>query len=190
MGERDTQERLLEATVRLLSEANKPEKVTARQIAKEAEANLAMINYFFKSKDELINLAIQQIMQQQTANFISVIKVGAEPKEQLYQILNYFCDTSIKYQEYLKLTVPYELLTADFTVETEVLEIVEEFYENRIPTAYCRMIALQILTFTELLLLREEAFKRYSGIDILNLRQRQQYLRFQIELFLQPKTDE
>lgn len=190
MGERDTQERLLEATVKLLSEANKPEKVTARQIAKEAKANLAMINYFFKSKDELINLAIQQIMKKESADFISVIKSGAEPKEQLYQFLNYFCDTAIKYQDYLRLTVPYGLLTADFTMETELLELVEEFYENRIPTAYCRMIALQIVTFTELLLLRADAFKNYSGIDILNVRQRQQYLRFQIELFLQPKSDD
>ncbi|MBP1043171.1 TetR/AcrR family transcriptional regulator [Vagococcus sp. BWB3-3] len=190
MGERDTQERLLVATVGLLSEASRPEKITARQIAKEAGANLAMINYFFKSKDELINLAIGQIMQEETDKFISVIKDDAEPKEQLFQVLSFFCETAIKYQRFLKLTIPYGLLTKEFKVESAYLEIIEEFYENRIPTAYCRMIALQIMSFTELLLLRADAFKDYSGIDILNVRQRQQYLRFQIELFLQPKNDD
>lgn len=190
MGERDTQERLLEATIGLLSESSQPEKITARQIAKEAEANLAMINYFFKSKDELIHLAIRQIMQEETARFVGVIKADAEPKEQLFQVLSFFCETAIKYQRFLKLTIPYELLTKEFKVETAYLEIIEEFYENRIPTAYCRMIALQIMSFTDLILLRAESFKDYSGIDILNVRQRQQYLRFQIELFLQPKSDD
>lgn len=189
MGERDTRERLLEATVSLLSQAVQPEKITARQIAKEAGANLAMINYFFKSKVELINAAIQQIMRQELQDVTRVIVEANEPKEQLFQILNYFCDIAVKYQSYLALTVPYELLTANFTVESELLEIIEEFYENRIPTSYSRMIALQIISFTRLVLLRGEAFKAYSGIDILNVRQRQQYLRFQIELFLQAKRE-
>jgi len=38
---------LIQATMKLLSESKNPNKVTARQIANEADANLSMINYYF-----------------------------------------------------------------------------------------------------------------------------------------------
>ncbi len=53
-----TQERILEATVKLLF-AGHPEKLTTRRIAGEARVNVAAINYHFRSKDELLNRALE-----------------------------------------------------------------------------------------------------------------------------------
>lgn len=49
---------LLEATIELFKETEHPEKVTSRQIASRAGVNLAMINYYFGSKDELTSQAL------------------------------------------------------------------------------------------------------------------------------------
>ena len=53
-----TRARILEATVRLLYSAQTPE-LTTRRIAAEAQVNVAAINYHFRSKDELMDEAVQ-----------------------------------------------------------------------------------------------------------------------------------
>jgi AcrR family transcriptional regulator len=53
-----TRARILEATVRLLYSGQLPE-LTTRRIAAEAQVNVAAINYYFRSKDELMDEAVQ-----------------------------------------------------------------------------------------------------------------------------------
>ena len=99
MDEQDTKGRLLSAAINLLLAAEFPNKVTARQIAKEADANLAMINYFFKSKDELVNQAIAAVIEEKVKPLASVIDNQLEPRERLYRVLNYYCDISVAFQK-------------------------------------------------------------------------------------------
>ena len=54
----DTRNQLIHATKELLLTVQNPEKITARQIASKANVNLAMINYCFGSKDELLKKTI------------------------------------------------------------------------------------------------------------------------------------
>jgi AcrR family transcriptional regulator len=55
--QRSNRSRLLEGTLRCL-ERLPPERVTARAIAKESQANIASIAYHFGSKDELVTEAV------------------------------------------------------------------------------------------------------------------------------------
>nr|WP_194945723.1 TetR family transcriptional regulator [Mycolicibacterium malmesburyense] len=57
MAQRSNREQLIEGAVRCL-ERLPPEKITARVIAAEAEANAASIAYHFGSKDELVTIAV------------------------------------------------------------------------------------------------------------------------------------
>lgn len=190
MEELATRDKLLAATVELLSTVSRPEKVTARKIAEQAQVNLAMINYCFKSKDQLVDEAVSVLLMPYTDKLTELAQRGGDPKERLFQILNYLCEFTLKFEKYLSLTAPYKLLQKQFSVPVEVLNLIEEFYEQRIPHQFSRVIALQLTSFTELLLLRAEDFQTYTGIDLNNQRQREYYLRFQIELFLQAKVEE
>ncbi|MGO0862351.1 TetR/AcrR family transcriptional regulator, partial [Clostridioides difficile] len=51
-------EQLINATVQLLTSNKDISSITAREIIAKANVNLAMINYYFKSKEALINTAI------------------------------------------------------------------------------------------------------------------------------------
>jgi AcrR family transcriptional regulator len=53
-----TRAKILDATVKLLFAAH-PQELTTRRIAGEAEVNIAAINYHFRSKDELMDQAVQ-----------------------------------------------------------------------------------------------------------------------------------
>lgn len=190
MEELETKDKLLNGTVALLTTLTHPEKMTARQIAQEAGVNLAMINYCFKSKDELVHQAVELILAPYLTKLGELAEQEGSPKERLFRLLNYFCELSLKFKPYLALTVPYKLLQKDFSVPKEITALISEFYEERIPVQYSRVIALQLINFSELLLYRADDFEVYSGIDLMNPRQREQYLGFQIELFLQSKLDE
>lgn len=63
MNEENVKERLIQATMDLLKKEKSAKKLTARKIAETADANLAMINYYFKSKDELVSLAVNQLIE-------------------------------------------------------------------------------------------------------------------------------
>lgn len=54
-----TKEQLINATIQLLSSHRDVSSITAREIVAKANVNLAMINYYFKSKEELINISIK-----------------------------------------------------------------------------------------------------------------------------------
>lgn len=190
LEELETKDKLLHATVKLLTKTARPEKITARQIAEVAEVNLAMINYCFKSKDQLIDQAVSQILAPYIARYSDLANGQGEPKERLFQLLNYFCELSLKFAPFLSLTVPYKLLQKEFAVPNEMINLISEFYEQRIPPQFSRVIALQLVSFSELLLYRGADFKEFSGIDLTNQRQREYYLRFQIELFLQAKIED
>ncbi len=56
--EQSTRQRILGTTVKLLYAAA-PSELTTRRIAQEAEVNIAAINYHFRSKEELIDEAVQ-----------------------------------------------------------------------------------------------------------------------------------
>jgi TetR/AcrR family transcriptional regulator, regulator of cefoperazone and chloramphenicol sensitivity len=53
-----TQAKILDATVKLLYTTS-PGELTTRKIAAEADVNIAAINYHFRSKEELVNRAME-----------------------------------------------------------------------------------------------------------------------------------
>lgn len=73
-----TRERILEATVRLLSSARSPE-LTTRRIAAEAQVNIAAINYHFRSKDELMDEAVQAATAAAFDRGMQMLRAPAKP---------------------------------------------------------------------------------------------------------------
>lgn len=75
MQSEETKKQLIAVTKELLLTSENPGKITARQIASQANVNLAMINYCFQSKDELLKLAVDEIIATEPFNlFLSLRK--------------------------------------------------------------------------------------------------------------------
>jgi AcrR family transcriptional regulator len=55
--DKSVRERILQVAIRLLYK-NEPESITVRQIAEDAGVNLAAINYYFRSKENLFDEAV------------------------------------------------------------------------------------------------------------------------------------
>ena len=184
MKNENTKEKLILATIKLLSKSKDPTQITARQIVAEAKTNLAMINYSIKSKEDLMNIAIGRIISSSANRFKVIQHEGITPKEQLKRMLYNLCEITVSYSQFTKITIPYILLQDEITLPFDILPIIMEYFNIRKSETECRIIAYQMISFMQLIFLRSEDFMKYSGINIFNSEQRNNFIDMQLNLFL------
>lgn len=86
--EQDTQQFIIDAAKGLLNEVEDVEKITVRQIAERANVGIGLINYHFKSKDNLLSIAIGDTMAKTILSFSrSDIYADLEPIDKLKAML-------------------------------------------------------------------------------------------------------
>jgi TetR/AcrR family transcriptional regulator, regulator of cefoperazone and chloramphenicol sensitivity len=86
--DQDTQAKILETTVKLLF-TTAPAELTTRRIAREAQVNIAAINYHFRSKEELVNKAMEAATAKAFEMGLKVLLApGRDPMERLREFLS------------------------------------------------------------------------------------------------------
>jgi AcrR family transcriptional regulator len=92
-----TQGKILDATVKLLF-TTAPSELTTRRIAREAQVNIAAINYHFRSKDELVNRAMEAATAKAFEMGVSVLRApGKPPRERLLDFLSGYAYGLVKF---------------------------------------------------------------------------------------------
>ncbi len=184
MKDENQKELLLQATVALLKEAERPEKVTSRQIADHAGVNLAMINYYFGSKDALVARAVSTILDVSSEIFRAPADPAETPKERLRNILRQICMLVVKYRRYTRLYVPHLLLEEEITLPQYLLPEIRAHFGGRRDETECRVIAYELVSFLQLAFYRDEAFLKYAGINLSDEETVEQVLDLQLKLLL------
>lgn len=166
MAEENQKAALFHTTVELLEKSEQPEKITSRQIAAHAGVNLAMINYYYGSKDELVSQAISKILDDASGIFHQPLNASDPPKDRLRQILRQICQIVLKYRRYTKIYVPHLLLEDEITLPMYIFPEIRGHFGGSRSETDCRIIAYQIVSFLQLAFYRSDAFMRYAGIDL------------------------
>jgi AcrR family transcriptional regulator len=179
----NSKEQLILAAIKLLSESDEPSTITARQIAAEAGTNLAMINYYFKSKDELLNVAIGKILESSAEDFRNPA-ANIPPKEQLRHMLCSLSETVVKYSRFTKICIPYILLQDEIKTPVYILPLIKAHFGAKKSELECRIIAYEIVSFMQLAFLRADALSQYAGLDITDEKVCSQLVDMQLNLFL------
>lgn len=184
MAEEEQKNALLNATVSLLEKSERPEKVTSRQIAACAGMNVAMINYYFGSKEALMSKAVEIILDAASAVFRSPPNPSDPPKERLRRILRQICGIVLKYRRYTKIYVPHLLLEDQISLPLYVLPEIREHFGVRRNETECRIIAYEIVSFLQLVFYRSDAFLQFAGIDLSEERACDKLIDWELERFL------
>ncbi len=189
MANKDTRAKLIHTTKQLLLDGVPLQTLTARKISTEAGTNLAMINYCFKSKDELLNIAIQEIVSEEFHHYSKTSKVPQTPKVQLRELLLHICNTTIKFQELTRASIPYLLLQEELTLPLQLLPFLKQHFGARRTDSECRVIAFQLVSTMQLIFYRADDFRSFSGIDITDSKQLADFIDFQLNIFLENDTN-
>ena len=76
----DTKEAIIQSTIDLINEkGERMDTLTVREIAQKAEVGLGLINYYFESKDKLIELCVERIVN----GIVDTFRVIQEQTEKL-----------------------------------------------------------------------------------------------------------
>ncbi|MDT3426711.1 AcrR family transcriptional regulator [Paenibacillus forsythiae] len=95
-GDKDTKQQILDATVELIRKGG-VECVTLRQIAAKAEVNLALVNYYYRSKDNLLIEAVRTLISRFDAAFNALEDEALPPGERLKQFFKQYAGHLLQY---------------------------------------------------------------------------------------------
>ena len=108
------------------------QNTTSRKIAKKAGANLAAINYHFNSKDNLIEIALDQTLDEAFENMIDEELLNKQyPTFALYSFLLEFLQVGLKHPEIIK------------------AHLFQPMMENRYDTMFMKKWNKFVITFIE-----------------------------------------
>jgi len=165
----DAKEHILDAAVKLLKDAKDPESITVRDIAAAAGVQLAMINYYFRSKDELLYRAVGYLRNKMAGDWLSVKGKDREMNAymRLRKMLIALCGMSVKYSRYMRLTVEYELTRAEIVSPQHTLPLIREICGDKRSETGMRITAYEIISTLQLIFFRAKDISAYLGFDVL-----------------------
>lgn len=91
-----TKKNILNATLELIKTEG-ADQVTLRKITAAANVNLALVNYYFGSKDKLINEALKMLLTSFQDNFAVLDDTTLNPKDRLKAFMLQYVDYILQY---------------------------------------------------------------------------------------------
>lgn len=166
-----TRAALILAAEKLMTECDDPNEVTAREITREAGVNLAMINYCFGSREELLFEVFSKLYTSAPV-FAPVLGEITEsplpPKEKLAALHYHSMKLMLANFKYCKALTKYTLVTRKIGDKRSSVQFIQQHYGDRKSEGECRFIAFELSSIHELAVLRHEEIRDVCGIDLLD----------------------
>jgi AcrR family transcriptional regulator len=173
----DARNRILKATKEILGETGNIDQITVRQIAERANVGVGLINYHFKSKDNLLGTAVSEEMAIMAGGFL---KAGRDhdldPVRKMKTMLKDLFNYAEKHKDHLKYIVTQSILSGDMQAQLTLVPILREIFGEQKDEINLRIIAMQILLPLQVTALSPQAFHFYSGIDLFDETQRNKFI--------------
>lgn len=180
----DARERILQAAMALLLEHKSASAVTNRQIAEKAGVNSALVNYYYQSKENLINKAAALCIEQMTGTLFETNETSS-PEERLRNMVKTITDFLFDHYDLGTLTIGAELKTGSLTTIRTLLPIIREHYQNNKTEDVLKLVALQIIAPLQVIFLNLHEYRDFLGIDVFQKGERDRVLDTVIDNALQ-----
>lgn len=189
-----TKQKIVFATIESIEKSG-IEKVTIRQIAREAKVNVAAINYHFSSKRNLLKVALEQTLDEAFINNMEEHFSGKEP----YQaFLGFFLETFLGILRYPNITkAHFETPQSEDNFGLEVSKRFEHFLQELTEKAapvlrnsYKRepqIAIVQMLSTIMLTALHPRLFVEFLGLDYKNQKEIKIYIKKIISKYIRKK---
>jgi AcrR family transcriptional regulator len=164
----DAKEKLLQATLAILGEGIDPELITTRDIAKRAGLNIALINYHFQSKDNLIEQAIEIKMTGIADEMYDPKNFSESPVERLRNMLKKNTEFGLRYYPLMKKGLAFEIKNGSLTTVRAVLPLLQEIFQANKSERELYLLALQLLIPLQIMGIYPEVYQKNLNVNIRN----------------------
>jgi TetR/AcrR family transcriptional regulator, regulator of cefoperazone and chloramphenicol sensitivity len=163
----DAKERIMNTVVGLMLEGRDMGKVTNRDIATLAGVNSALINYYYQSKENLLNQAVGLCMAQMAGHLLGGDLKNDKPLKRLKSMLRGISRFALEHRSLSEISAGGEMKSGNDNTVRTILPILKELCRDKAETEL-RLMALQIIIPLQVILLYPEAYKRSLGEDVSN----------------------
>ncbi|MFM9330592.1 TetR/AcrR family transcriptional regulator [Paenibacillus mesotrionivorans] len=180
--DQDSRQSILDTAKILLDEAADLDKITIRQIAERAGVGIGLINYHFKSRDNLLRIAIGDIMSQTIfAMNDPAAFSGLEPSARLKELLKELYTFGSRNEKLIRFVLAHELATGNMQAPLLLIPLLRDIFQHQKNDMQLRIIALQILYPIQITALHPNAFHLYSGIQLTIPEERNRFIDLLID---------
>ncbi|ATW26836.1 TetR/AcrR family transcriptional regulator [Candidatus Formimonas warabiya] len=172
----DAKERILNTVIKLLLEEKDLSRITTRQIAKEANVNSALINYYFQSKENLLNRAVEACMTDIVNEMFDKNPEHEDPVVRLKTMIKSISAFAFNNYFLSEIAIASELKNGSFTTTQMILPVLGEVFQGEKTESELKLIALQLIAPLQVLFLNARKYKLYLASDIFDEKQRNQLL--------------
>ena len=175
MSDRETKEKIKSAVQELLSAGCPVGDITVRKIAQLAGVGIGTVSYHYHSKDKLV----YEVIAEQMANLAEKLTPSENtgtPSERLKSFFYQTTELALQYQEIFRVQLSYEILNGDMSICYYVLPLLREHFNGSKTDPEIKVIALEIITAMQMILLRMDEFQRYSEMNMKDRKHREEVL--------------
>lgn len=177
ISDQDARNRIIKAAIEMLNEVTDVDKITVRQVAERANVGIGLINYHFKSKDNLLSIAIAEIMAKIATGFsISGNYSDLQPIPKIKTMLKELYSFAERHEKLLQFTLAHGIVNGDMQTPLFLVPVLREIFGDSKDEIQLRIIALQILLPIQVTAICPSAFNFYSGVDLHNEVQRNNFI--------------
>jgi len=180
--ETGAKDKIFQAVLELLAGGVDPEKVTTRQIAAKAGVNLALVNYYYRSKENLMSEAVGSMMGGIIAPLMADFG-GNSAESRIRNIFITTADAAFTHYNICKVALAAELKLGCANSCSMILPLIKEIFAGSSP-AEIDIISLQLMLPPHHIFLEPELYGRLLGVDFFNKRQRDQKINEMITCVL------
>ncbi len=162
----DAKEKILNTVVALLLEHKDASKITNRQIAELAGVNSALINYYYQSKENLMDIAVNICLNSIAGRMFETADASVPPKERLRGMIKMISTFMFENYELSSIAVFSELKSGSFSTSRILLPILKEFFGENKSEAALKLMALQIVSPMQVIFLNAKAYAEYLYEDV------------------------
>ncbi len=186
-SDQDARQTLIDITKALLEEQNDVEAITVRLIAERAGVGTGLINYHFKSKDNLLSIAIGDVMAEAIRSFTSAgMNAGLEPVAKLKRLLKELVLIICRNKKLMRFILSQEIMEGNLKTALYLIPLLKEVFGNKKNDMELRIIALQIIHPIQVTGLNSDSFYMFSGIDLYNEEQQSTFIDMLINNLVNP----
>lgn len=126
----EAKERIMNSVIKLLLEQKDVSKITIRQIAKEANVNSALINYYFQSKENLLNMAVETCMKDIVNEMFDKNSNNDDPVVRLKTMIKDISSFAFNNYFLSEIAISSELKNDSFTTTQMILPVLAEVFHG------------------------------------------------------------
>jgi len=162
----DTKERILNTVVKLLSDRKDVNKITTREIAKLANVNIASINYYFNSKDNLVLKAVETCMENMARKLLVYDNQKEDAVKRIKNMIKEIASFAFNNYYLSEIAISAEIKKGSINTIQTILPLLKELFKDRKTETELKLMALQIITPMQVMFLNANEFKDYLLVDI------------------------